>query len=119
MNLSVSTQELWINLPLALAISIKAILLDTNTLKYEMVPVKLDGYAVVIMNTNKRRELADSNTMNVAANVRALARLQKKLDIQALGDLDEATFEANMLIWLATTPWFVAHAVLWPKINEL
>ncbi|OSP56908.1 hypothetical protein EFP6CTSP_21190, partial [Enterococcus faecium] len=34
-----------------------AILLDTNTLKYEMVPVKLDGYAIVIMNTNKRREL--------------------------------------------------------------
>lgn len=37
-----------------------AILLDCNTLEYELVPVKLDGYTIVIMNTNKRRELADS-----------------------------------------------------------
>ena len=71
--------------------------LDTNTLKYEMVPVKLDGYAVVIMNTNKRRELADSKYNERRSECEeALARLQKKLDIQALGDLDEATFEANI-----------------------
>lgn len=75
----------------------QAILLDTNTLKYEMVPVKLDGYAVVIMNTNKRRELADSKYNERRSECEeALARLQKKLDIQALGDLDEATFEANI-----------------------
>lgn len=75
----------------------QAILLDTNTLKYEMVPVKLDGYAVVIMNTNKRRELADSKYNERRSECEeALARLQKKLDINALGDLDEATFEANI-----------------------
>lgn len=75
----------------------QAILLDTNTLKYEMVPVKLDGYAVVIMNTNKRRELADSKYNERRSECeKALARLQKKLDINALGDLDEATFEANI-----------------------
>lgn len=75
----------------------QAILLDTNTLKYEMVPIKLDGYAVVIMNTNKRRELADSKYNERRSECEeALARLQKKLDIQALGDLDEATFEANI-----------------------
>ncbi|MGM0175225.1 galactokinase [Enterococcus sp. DIV0800] len=74
----------------------KAILLDTNTLKYEMVPVKLGDYAVVIMNTNKRRELADSKYNERRSECEeALARLQKKLDIQALGELDEATFEAN------------------------
>ena len=74
----------------------QAILLDTNTLKYEMVPVKLDGYAVVIMNTNKRRELADSKYNERRSECEeALARLQKQLDIQSLGDLDEATFEAN------------------------
>lgn len=75
----------------------QAILLDTNTLKYEMVPVKLDGYAVVIMNTNKRRELADSKYNERRSECEeALARLQKKLDIHALGDLDKATFEANI-----------------------
>lgn len=74
----------------------QAILLDTNTLKYEMVPVKLDGYAVVIMNTNKRRELADSKYNERRSECEeALARLQKKLDIQSLGELDVATFEAN------------------------
>ncbi|MGG5372724.1 galactokinase [Enterococcus sp. AZ196] len=75
----------------------QAILLDTNTLKYEMVPVKLDGYAVVIMNTNKRRELADSKYNERRSECEeALARLQKKLAIQSLGDLDEETFESNI-----------------------
>ncbi len=74
----------------------KAILLDTNTLKYEMVPVKLGDYAVVIMNTNKRRELADSKYNERRSECEeALTRLQKELDIQALGELDDATFEAN------------------------
>ncbi|MGK0605365.1 galactokinase [Enterococcus gilvus] len=74
----------------------QAILLDTNTLAYEMVPVKLDGYAIVIMNTNKRRELADSKYNERRSECEeALARLQTKLDIHALGDLDEKTFEAN------------------------
>ncbi|GAA2915455.1 galactokinase [Enterococcus pseudoavium] len=74
----------------------QAILLDTNTLEYEMVPVKLGDYAVVIMNTNKRRELADSKYNERRSECEeALARLQKKLDIQSLGELDEATFEAN------------------------
>lgn len=74
----------------------QAILLDTNTLKYEMVSVKLDGFAVVIMNTNKRRELADSKYNERRSECEeALARLQRKLDIQSLGELDVATFEAN------------------------
>lgn len=75
----------------------KAILLDTNTLKYEMVPIKLDSYAIVIMNTNKRRELADSKYNERRSECEeALKQLQQKLNIQALGDLDEETFEANL-----------------------
>lgn len=37
-----------------------AVLLDCNTLFYEYVPVNLENYSLVIMNTNKKRELADS-----------------------------------------------------------
>lgn len=37
-----------------------AVLLDCNSLQYEYVPVRLEAYSLVIMNTNKRRELADS-----------------------------------------------------------
>lgn len=37
-----------------------AILLDCNTLRYEYVPLNLGDNSIIIMNTNKRRELADS-----------------------------------------------------------
>jgi galactokinase len=37
-----------------------AILLDCNSLHYEYVPLELREYSLVIMNTNKKRELADS-----------------------------------------------------------
>ncbi|WP_159721626.1 galactokinase [Enterococcus sp. CSURQ0835] len=71
-----------------------AILLDTNTLDYEMVPVVLGDYAVVIMNTNKRRELADSKYNERRSECeKALELLQTELDIQSLGELDEKTFE--------------------------
>ncbi len=38
----------------------KAILLDTNTLEYEYIDMDLKDNIMVIMNTNKRRELSDS-----------------------------------------------------------
>ena len=37
-----------------------AILLDCETLSYEWVPFEMKDYSLVIMNTNKRRELAES-----------------------------------------------------------
>ncbi len=74
----------------------KAILLDCNTLDYELVPFKLLNQAVVIMNTNKRRELADSKYNERRSECEeALRRLQTTLSISALGELDEATFEAH------------------------
>ncbi|WP_439022204.1 galactokinase [Bacillus thuringiensis] len=77
----------------------KAILLDTNTLEYEMVPVVLNDYAIVIMNTNKRRELADSKYNERRAECEeALARLQTKLEINTLGELSETEFDANQSI---------------------
>ena len=48
------------------------------------------------MNTNKRRELADSKYNERRAECEeALSRLQTKLTIKSLGELDEATFTAN------------------------
>ncbi len=74
----------------------KAILLDTNTLEYEMVPVVLNDYAIVIMNTNKRRELADSKYNERRAECEeALACLQTKLEIKTLGELSKAEFDEN------------------------
>ncbi|MDH6365492.1 galactokinase [Enterococcus sp. PF1-24] len=74
----------------------QAILLDTNTLKYELVPAAFGEYVIAIMNTKKRRELADSKYNERRSECEeALKRLQSKLTIQALGELDEATFAAN------------------------
>lgn len=72
----------------------RAIYLDTNTLDYELVPLDLGDYVVVIMNTNKRRELADSKYNERRSECeKALEELQVALDIQTLGELDEATFD--------------------------
>ena len=73
-----------------------AILLDTNTLKYEYAPIELDNTSIVISNTNKRRGLADSKYNERRSQCEtALADLQTELNIKALGELTEEEFEAN------------------------
>ncbi|GAX47153.1 galactokinase [Pseudolactococcus reticulitermitis] len=74
----------------------KAILLDCNTLQYEMVPVELRDYDIVIMNTNKPRALTESKYNERFAETReALKRMQTKLAIQSLGELSNEAFDAN------------------------
>ena len=86
------------NLSIAVAMGKKdnAILLDCNTLKYDYVPVVLKDEVIVIANTNKRRGLADSKYNERRAECdEALAELQTKLPIKALGELSIEQFEAN------------------------
>ena len=72
----------------------RAIYLDTNTLEYDLVPLDLKDNVVVIMNTNKRRELADSKYNERRAECeKAVEELQDALDIQTLGELDEWAFD--------------------------
>lgn len=72
------------------------ILLDCETLKYSYAPIKLENYDIVIMNTNKRRELADSKYNERRGECEeALRRLQKVVDINSLGQLSEEEFEKN------------------------
>lgn len=73
-----------------------AILLDTNTLKYEYVKIALDNASIVIANTNKRRGLSDSKYNERRSQCeKALEDLRKHLNIQALGDMTEEEFERN------------------------
>jgi len=73
-----------------------AILLDTNTLKYQYSSIKLDGASIVIANTNKRRGLADSKYNERRAECEtALKDLQSELKINALCEINEDTFEKN------------------------
>ena len=73
-----------------------AILLDTNTLKYQYANIELDGASIVIANTNKRRGLADSkyNERRTECET-ALKDLQSKLEINSLCELNEEEFEEN------------------------
>ena len=72
----------------------RAIYLDTNTLEYDLVPLDLQDNVVVIMNTNKRRELADSKYNERRAECeKAVEELNRKLSISTLGELDEWSFD--------------------------
>ncbi|WP_281524335.1 galactokinase [Dolosigranulum pigrum] len=74
----------------------QAIFLDTNTLEYSMVPADFKDYVILIMNTNQRRELADSKYNKRRQQCeQALADLQIELDIQTLGDLSSEAFEQH------------------------
>ena len=76
-----------------------AILLDCNTLEYELIPVVLENHSIVIMNTKKRRELADSKYNERRSECdQALAELQKVLTVSSLGELDEQTFDQHQSI---------------------
>lgn len=68
-----------------------AMLLDTNTLQYEYVPAVFGEYVIAIMNTNKRRELADSKYNERRQECEdALAKIQTKKAVCSLGELTEA-----------------------------
>jgi len=71
-----------------------AIFLNTRTMEYKYVPLKLGDYKIVISNTNKKRSLADSkyNERRLECE-KGLELLKKELSISCLGELDVETFE--------------------------
>ena len=74
----------------------QAIFLDTSDLSYTYAPIKLADEKIVIACSNKKRGLGDSKYNERRAECEeALADLQTKLDIKALGELSEEEFEAN------------------------
>jgi len=89
------------------------ILLDCNTLAYDYAQLELEEEQVIIMNTNKRRELSESkyNERRESCEL-AVEQLQQELSIQTLGELTEEEFEANKhLIECDTVRKRAKHAV--------
>lgn len=74
-----------------------AILLDCDTLDYTYAPLKLDGYKLVIANTNKRRQLNESayNERRSECDT-ALALLQKQFSVDYLCHITPEQFEAHI-----------------------
>ncbi|WP_018931679.1 galactokinase [Gracilibacillus lacisalsi] len=90
-----------------------AMLLDCDTLNYQYAPIKLENHDIIIINTNKRRELADSKYNERRSQCEAaLADLQKELSINSLGELTPEQFEeSRSLISDETNQKRAKHAV--------
>jgi len=74
----------------------KAILLDCDTMDYEYIPFETAGYSLVIINTNKKRELVGSKYNERFAECGAALRLLKqKLNVENLCAVTPAEFEMN------------------------
>lgn len=72
-----------------------AILLDCNTLNYSYNKLNMNGYKIVIGNTNKKRGLSDSKYNERRSECEdALKEIQTVKSIKSLGDLNEEEFEA-------------------------
>ena len=71
-----------------------AIFLDTQNLQYEYAPIRMDGYKIVIVASNKKRRLTDSKYNERRAECeKALKDIQSVKMIHALGELTEEGFE--------------------------
>ncbi|MDR0291566.1 MAG: galactokinase [Elusimicrobium sp.] len=91
----------------------RAILLNCNTLEYKLVPLALGGASIVIVNTNKRRELAGSKYNERRAECEtALNMLNVKLKLKDLCSMTPEEFEKNKgLITDKTARKRAKHAV--------
>jgi len=70
-----------------------ALFLDCNTLEYKIVPLNLNGYKLLITNTNKRRGLADSKYNERRSECeQAVEYIRKVKDIKLLGEITESEF---------------------------
>lgn len=71
-----------------------ALLLDTNSLQYEKVPIDFGEYKLIIMNTNKPRELQESKYNERRKECEEALRIfRTKLDVHSLCEIKPDTFE--------------------------
>ncbi|MDZ5711234.1 galactokinase [Jeotgalibacillus haloalkalitolerans] len=78
----------------------QALWLDCDTLDFEYAPIELEHEKIVIMNTNKRRELASSKYNERRAECeKALKIIQKHTSVESLGELS-VTQLSDVETWL-------------------
>ncbi|HHJ10247.1 MAG TPA: galactokinase [Bacteroidetes bacterium] len=71
-----------------------AVFLNCDTLEYDLVPLVLQDYRLIITNTNKKRKLTDSKYNERRAECeKAVAYINRKRSIRNLGELSLAEFE--------------------------
>src|SRR5699024_7700450 len=90
-----------------------AIHLDTDTLTYTYAPIKLPNHSIMIIHTNKSRNLNDSkyNERSSECDI-TIQDLQTSLSIKSLGELSGEAFETHKhLITNTTNQKRAKHAV--------
>lgn len=89
-----------------------AVLLNCENLDYGYFPIKLEDHCIVIMNTNKRRELADSKYNERRSECEsALSKLQTVLNVPNLCSIVLADLEAHKNL-LTEVEYRRAHHVI-------
>ena len=75
----------------------KIIFLNCKDLSYDLVPIKMDGYKIVVTNTNKKRSLADSKYNERRSQCEAGLEILKTAmpDKTCLGDITVKEFEQH------------------------
>lgn len=75
----------------------KIIFLNCKDLSYDLVPIKMDGYKIVVSNTNKKRSLADSKYNERRAQCEEGLKILKTAmpEKTCLGDITVAEFEQH------------------------
>ncbi len=73
------------------------IFLDCKDLSYRLVPLKMEGYKIVVANTNKKRSLADSKYNERRSECEAAMEMLKSVlpGKNFLGEVSVDEFEAN------------------------
>lgn len=75
-----------------------AMFLNCRSLEYEYAPIVLNGAKIVIINSHKRRGLADSKYNQRRSECeKAVEDLKKVMDIECLADVSIEEFEKNKL----------------------
>ena len=74
----------------------KAILLNCDTLEYELLPFEIGDHVLAIINTNKQRALADSKYNERFAECgAALKALKQEINVKHLCDIKIQTFQSS------------------------
>lgn len=74
----------------------RAILLNCDTLEYDLLPFETGQYVLTIINTNKSRTLSDSKYNERFEECRAaLKELQKEISAKNLCDIDMGSFQSH------------------------
>ena len=95
------------------------ILLDCNTLEYSYHPLQLEKHSIVIMNTNKRRELADSKYNERRSECEsALEKLQTVCTANNLCEITLEELEANKELLTEVEYRRVHHVITDARVKQ-